>query len=208
MYWGPLEFLPQINVNSSSSSCGPATVRSPILFSITVIKSAGELLTSRTLFSLRLKRDASADHCHPSILCGKQEDGIEEATIPCIALASQRHKATRSDDGPWKFGYKPRREKDFLLFFLHSAHTDTEVKENDWNLSIKQFFTIKSTILYIFLTHMSVKNHQLLWNRTNYTKKNQKCRKKIYPRIEKYCTLGVFTSFSSVCLCTKHYSRG
>lgn len=82
------------------SSCGPATVRSPILLSITVTESAGELLTSRTLFSLRLKQDASIDHFHPSILCGKQEDGIEEATITCIALASQRHKATKANDSP------------------------------------------------------------------------------------------------------------
>ena len=64
-------------------------------------------------------------------------------------------------------------KKDFPFFILfYILHTDIEVKENDWNLNMKEFFTIKSTILYIYLL-MSVKNHWLLWNTTNYIKKEK-----------------------------------
>lgn len=67
---------------------------------------------------------------------------------------------------------------------------------------MKELFTIKSTILYIYLTHVSEKNHQLGQNRTNYMTEEPKNLIKNISKCEKYGTLGVFTSSSSVYLCT------
>ena len=54
----PLESLPQLN-SDSHSFCASATVRCPILFPIERMETEAEHLVSGTLFSLRLKLDAS-----------------------------------------------------------------------------------------------------------------------------------------------------
>lgn len=48
-----------------------------------------------------------------------------------------------------------------------------EVKENDWNLNWKELFTINSTVLYMYLACMSLKNHYYE-TRTNDITKKQK----------------------------------
>ena len=102
--------------------------------------------------------------------------------------------------GRKKFSFHFKKKKTFCFL--------TEVKENDCNLNMKELFTIKSTILHIYLHHVSVKNHQLLQNTKNYMTEETKNLIKNISRYEKYCCLGVFTSSSSVYLYTTHCFLG
>ena len=118
-----------------------------------------------------------------------------------IISVSPTGKAVRSKGVAWKL---PCRKKK-IFFPLKKKKTFcflTEVKENDCNLNMKELFTIKSTILHIYLHHVSVKNHQLLQNTKNYMTEETKNLIKNISRYEKYCCLGVFTSSSSVYLYT------
>ena len=54
---------------------------------------------------------------------------------------------------------------------------------------MKELFTIKSTILHIYLNYVSVENHQLLQNRKNYMTQETKNLIKNISRYEKYCVL-------------------
>ena len=146
------------------------------------------------------------EHFPLSTLHGKQED-TRRPSLQCFNyphILQSVPQAKQSDQMTWKLLCRekkiffPLKKKKSFCFL----HTDIEVKQSNCNLNMKERFTIKSTILHIYLKHVSVKNHQLLQNRKNYMTEETKNLIKNISRYEKYCTLGVFTSSSSVYLYT------
>lgn len=75
----PLESLPQLN-SDSHSFCGSATVRRPILFPINIMETEAEHLVSGTLFSLRLKLDASWN-IFPQAFCTVNRAGERKLSL-------------------------------------------------------------------------------------------------------------------------------
>ena len=157
---------------------GRATMRPPILFPIKVVEPEAEHLVLGRLCSLRPETGHLVAHLPSSPLHRKHERTREGhlysvlISLTSIISVSPTSKAVRSNGIAWKplcrekkIFFPLKKKKIFLL----SAYWHRGKREkNDCNLNMKELFTIKSTILHIYLNYVSVENHQLLQNRKNY----------------------------------------
>ena len=171
----------------------------PFYLLIKVVEPEAEHLVLGKLCSLRPETGRLVAHLPSSPLHGKHERTREGhlysvlISLMSIISVSPTSKAVRSNGIAWK---PPCREKKFSFhfkkkkIFLLSAHWHRGKREkNDCNLNMKELFTIKSTILHVYLNYVSVENHQLLQNRKNYMTQETKNLIKNISRYEKYCVL-------------------